>query len=852
MRDALITILTATALLLCVSFVLHAQDTTRVHGEEIDITVTVQQHGSTTLPSVLVDNDVYLPVFDLFQFLRIRTLVSVSGDTLTGFFLSESVPYTIDFSEGRVQLDGRTFALERGDYIKTEMAVFLRRSAFARIFGLECSFDFRALLVDVRSRLELPLVRELQRERIRKSARRIGGVRSSDRQLRAGHTLFRPGVLDWGLSSRSATQRRTDWTAALAGGVGLFGGDAEINGVLRSDETPGIRNLFWQWRHVDNTHPLLRQFTVGRFGAVDAAGRPSTMTGFSLSNTPTTLRRAFGTYIVDGNTGAEWTVELYQNKMILDVAKADANGYYRFEVPLSYGTTTITLKFFGPWGEERTEERAINIPFTFLPQGEVEYTITGGLLDAERDTYAGTARVNIGTGRYLTFGAGTDYHIAHSETRFTPSFGASFRPVSEVLFRADYAHDLHTTALLSWTLPGRSALSIDWTHHAGNGRTGTGQSGELRRFMISTPVSSPLLQGNIRALFRQELTAGRTTYGAEAGLSGSVLGVRSNLAVLGDHLESSTRGISATLALAFELPYAVTLRPQVDMDIARGAVTAVRSGVERALGGAGWITASAGKDIRGNSWSGQLSLRYELPFAQTAFSVLREGARSTATTSARGSVAVDADHADAVADARSWLRRGGITVEAYLDVDGDGIRDANERSLRGIHVQSDGGRIQHAGADSLTRIVDLEAYRSYRIEVSPITFENVSWQIKDLSYDVDVLPNQFVTLAVPVFVAGEVSGRIIPDSTLQRRSLGGYTVRFLDSTGIEAARVLTEKDGSYYFLGLAPGTYTVELDPSQLERLHLRGTSASFVVAVSEDGAIVEHADVTLRREAVR
>ena len=102
--------------------------------------------------------------------------------------------------------------------------------------------------------------------------------------------------------------------------------------------------------------------------------------GVQLTNTPTTYRRSFGSYTLSDRTEPGWIVELYVNNVLVDYVKADASGFFTFEVPLVYGNTMVKLKFYGPWGEERKEQN-INIPFTFLPVKTLEYTASAGIVE---------------------------------------------------------------------------------------------------------------------------------------------------------------------------------------------------------------------------------------------------------------------------------------------------------------------------------------------------------------------------------------------------------------------------------------------------------------------------------------
>ena len=74
-------------------------------------------------------------------------------------------------------------------------------------------------------------------------------------------------------------------------------------------------------------------------------------------------------------------MELYVNNVLVDYVKANASGFFSFEVPLVYGNSDIKLRFYGPWGEERTKIQRITIPFNFLPPKEFEYTVSSGTVE---------------------------------------------------------------------------------------------------------------------------------------------------------------------------------------------------------------------------------------------------------------------------------------------------------------------------------------------------------------------------------------------------------------------------------------------------------------------------------------
>ena len=79
-------------------------------------------------------------------------------------------------------------------------------------------------------------------------------------------------------------------------------------------------------------------------------------------------------------------MELYVNNVLVDYVKADASGFFTFEVPLVYGNSLVKLRYYGPWGEEHSREQTISIPFNFLPPGNSNIQLAPVLLKTVQAT----------------------------------------------------------------------------------------------------------------------------------------------------------------------------------------------------------------------------------------------------------------------------------------------------------------------------------------------------------------------------------------------------------------------------------------------------------------------------------
>ena len=114
--------------------------------DEISVFLNVPRVGGIELPAVIVDETVFLPVSDFFSFLKIRNIASAEFDSITGFFLNQESSYVIDKQNSRITFQDKVYTLEPGDMIQTLDNLYLKSIYFGKIFGLECSFNFRAHL----------------------------------------------------------------------------------------------------------------------------------------------------------------------------------------------------------------------------------------------------------------------------------------------------------------------------------------------------------------------------------------------------------------------------------------------------------------------------------------------------------------------------------------------------------------------------------------------------------------------------------------------------------------------------------------------------------------------------------
>ena len=94
----------------------------------------------------------------------------------------------------------------------------------------------------------------------------------------------------------------------------------------------------------------LRQVMAGKIATRATSSIYNPVVGVQFTNTPTTFRRSFGSYTLSDKTEPGWIVELYVNNVLVDYVKADASGFFTFEVPLVYGNSLVMLKYLRAMG----------------------------------------------------------------------------------------------------------------------------------------------------------------------------------------------------------------------------------------------------------------------------------------------------------------------------------------------------------------------------------------------------------------------------------------------------------------------------------------------------------------------
>jgi hypothetical protein len=822
--------------------------------DEIYVLVNVQGVGSIQIPAAIRNETVYLSVTDMFDFLKIKNVASPKMDSISGFFITQQATYLIDKINNRILYQGKTFTLKPDDMIRSEGNLYLRADYFGQIFELSCKFSFRSLSVNLSSRLELPVIREMRQELMRSNLSRLKGEVVADTIIPRHYPLFRAGMADWSVVTTQNAPGPDDTRLYLATGTVLAGGETNV-AINYDNQIPfREREQFYQWRLVDNDNNILRQTTAGKIFTQSTSSIYFPVVGLQFTNTPTTFRRSFGSYTLSNYTEPNWVVELYVNSTLVDYAKADASGFFKFDVPLVYGNSVIKLRYYGPWGEQRSSEQNIQIPFNFLPWHQFEYTASAGVEEDSLHSRFGRANANYGLSNHLTAGVGVEYLSSVTSGRVMPFVNASLRVTPQLMVAGEYTHGVRSTFVANYHSPSDLQFEVDYTRYKKGQKAINNAYLEERKAIISVPLRNRHFSAFSRLTLYQivlpstKLNPSSKYTTIEELISGSILGAGTNFTTYALLADPTPTYIYSDLSLTFRLPGKFILTPEAQYEYKQQKFISIKAELGKYIFHNGYANIAYERNYKIGFKSIGAGLRFDLSFSQVGTTFRRSNGVNNTVQSLSGSLAYDDKLRHLAFSNRSNVGRGGIVLLPYLDLNNNGRWDKDEPKVAGLKVQINNGRIQYNKGGTSIRISELESYTSYIIHLNP-DFENIAWRIHNQTLDVTIDPNQFKVLEIPVEVIGEVSGTVYLEDKKEQKPQGRIIVEFYREDRSVAARAMTEADGSFNYSGLTPGAYTARVSLAQLRKLHMGADPIAIPFTISEkkEGDIIDGLKFILR-----
>ncbi|PZQ64790.1 MAG: hypothetical protein DI570_03970 [Phenylobacterium zucineum] len=861
--------------------------------------LSVTLDGGLTLSDGLgaygAGEDPLLPVSELARLLEADIDVTPAEQRIVGRIGQARSPLLLDAATRTARLAGETVPLAEGDVAVTATEIYVRASVLAKLIaaGLEVAPD--ELTLRIRPREPFPVQARLDRQ-----GRRPAGApgASSDQDtltIAQPYAFFSPPgvdvVLQGGLESG---QRDRAFRYDLR-----FAGDflwSNVQGYLGSDEDGRATNarLMLQRRSVEGgmLGPLrAREITAGdtyapglAMGVRSISGR-----GFAVSTAPLEQSSVFNQIDLRGELPPGFDVELYINDVLKGGTNQSVNGRYEFlDIPLSPGINVIRVVVYGPRGERNEEVQVINVGAALLRTGEAQLTFGAVEQDQPLIQPRSIGRPSLGDpGVFADHGlravAAVNYGITNL---LTASAGIARVPRPDGGGLGIYTLGARTSLLGvatqidgAWDGRGGQGTSIGLAGQA-YGASGVLRHAEYRdRFVDENNLS---FNSRLELRRRTELTVDSSLDVRGRIVPVSLRAVRNGYAdgshdfATGGRASSSLGSMLVSAGLEYERQ---SYRPARPVETLRG-----------------YIAAST---FRGYKWQIRASLDYDvLPEVKARFLAITVDRRlsdiwalrfgigqpldkldgwnfvASSTLSTRhGDLALTGEYDHATDDWRvfaqwtfglGWdpvggrynLMRSGpgtggsVLFNAFIDENGDGIRQAGEAPAPDVALDGAGGRRDLAtGPDGRLLVTGLGSGPTAQMGVSLDKLENASVTAPPAQLRLRPRPGSVTQVDYPLRPTGGVTVKVeLQREDGQRVGLSSVRVQLVSGDGAPIEAV-TEFDGAAVFDAVPLGAYIVRIDPAQAGKLRMRPLS-SPAVAIRSGGEIAPDVTIPVRFEA--
>lgn len=823
----------------------------RKESEPFDLTelmITVYLQGGYTFEAdvlISASEELYYNIEGLFKTLEIKCNLDLNS--LVGFISNEKNLYEINFETKIITIGDKVINIKNG-LIERFGEKYIKADLISQAFGLNFVFNPRSLSVKLTANFELLFLKQIRLEKTRNNISKLQGKTITiDTILPRNYHLFKFGTVDWSLNSSQSIAKEGENnninTTNLSIGSELLFGEANFSLNYSDQSKFDINQIQYNWRWINNDNKLIKQARFGRIGAQNIPQVNSPIIGATINNNSNTVRKASGFYIITDITEPNWKVELYINDVLVDFTEADASGLYVFKVPNVFGYNTLKLKFYGPLGEERTEERTKNTPYRFTPIKTLAYSLTAGILQNTKNTYYSRLILDYGITNFLTITAGLEYLSAKPNNIFVPFAKISFQPTSKLILNLDYLNQENFKGLLNYYITSSTFLEIDYSKRK------IAELNKLERIKIqlSTPFKTKIISGLTRLVLQQYRYEKFNYNQINFTFSGFYKQLKFNSSSFANWATANTPQINSALALSYKLKNGMALVSSANYNVTAKKISNVRAQLQMKVLEMN-LSASYMRSFLSQSDFLTLSLTYNLPFARLGFSGNYNDQNFNFNENAQGSLVFGGDNTFVQTRNNSAMGKGGILLHPFLDVNQNGTFDKGEKKVLLSSVNVPGATVAISKKDSIVRILDLNAFINYTIEFSDTSLDYISWRFKKKTYQVMVDPNQYKHVFVPIIAVGEISGTVFLKKGKNIEGQGRVNLQIFDEKENKVAETLSEFDGYYSYLGLKTGKYTIRVDPKQLKALNYLSVPLvhEIVIKASEYGNILDNLDFNL------
>jgi len=789
----------------------------------------VQQRGDTT----------WIPLAELARQLFLGITVDAAAGSAEGFVIDEKNRFKLDLKQHTVQAEGKTFTFEADTVFFEGEECYVELGALTTWLPLQTKLNADSATLEVRPLRQLPVQARWKREKDAALSSGHGPVRISyDPQAHPYAPIAAPFVdqsLTWAGGAQNGTAHGTGSATTFMSADLLW---SQATAYMSTDfSSPGTLFRGSLGRR-DPDGKLLgplgaREVTAGRLDVqgIEYVSKSTTGNGVLLSNFALNQDQYFDRKSFQGELPLDWDVQLFHNGILKGYQISRADGRYAFpDVPLDPGANEFLLVFHGPLGQRREERLSVLSEPGLGSGGFLRYKLS---YDHPEGKGASRAQANFDWGvnrSFVPFLSIVDFPFGSAAKTYTQS-GARGQ-VSGVGYQADWSHDAQGGDLLEASLKGM-VDKLAWNLRHLEGRS------------FSSEVL-PADHGFLKSRTQGSISGGLHTWGE--GLSNLRLEVKkdtfstglseSQVALKEGH---NYQGLYLTNSLMFQ-DYA-------------GAQTLGGELLGRKILGSWMVQGQAGYTLRPKGtldtlavsldslWTGshqmQLAVSQSLASRQLRLTAgLRSTLRGldlganvgwarqggwTVGVQVRTSFGQDPSTKKWHEDPRPVAAGGSAAVLVFIDKNGNGIMDADEKPVEGVGFLVDGVPQEvKTDATGHALLMHLPANRDVNLGLNINDLEDPSLQPVRKGLRFVARPGLPLQATFPVVAFGELAGTLRSRGPAGAKVLAGVTLELVDDKDRVVQRQVSSFDGYFDFADIPPGSYHLQVPATWLSKRQLK------------------------------
>ena len=829
--------------------------------QEVFLSFKYQNLFDEVIIAYLDDGKYFLPVSEIFRILKIPHQSNATSLTITGSYLSPSNEYLFDFKNFTVSLDDKgSFSFDASKMRVKELDYYVQIDILEQVFDLTFSVDLNNLLLQLETPDLLPIVEEFERAERRK---RQQGFQIRDElyplEFERDRSILGGGFLDYSLSA-NISEDLNSYVYNLDLGTELLGGDLQGSTFgSYSTEFSSFTTNNLRWRYVLRNNKYVSQIKVGQTSSSGLFER--NFRGISLTNEPIEPRSIYDSFEIEGQANPGSEVELFYNDVLYDFTRVSEDGQYRFLAPITYGSSRLRLEIFGPNGSVTQRRERIQIPFNFLPKGEVSYNLNVGRLEnpifgqpQESDIAQGD--VGYGISSWFTQRVGVEYLSEFTDD--TPLFysSSSARLFDQYLFNLDLAPQAFYRFSGSVIYPSSASWELNYTYFTDDGifnvlRNDQELSGNFfLPFLLFKKAFSFRFAGNYAT---NDVSGNNTRYNIDLNTRINRFNLRASYRdqQFGEFNLNPSRSSEVSLAATYlisrkpNIPWYLQntfISGQLDYNPGLAQLEEAEVQVSRSVFEKGRLQASFSRNFIGDFNFLNLGLTIDFNAFRSTTTTRHVRNKTSLTQNIRGSIGYDDFNNKLLLSNREQVGRSGSSVRLYVDSNNSGSYEEGEETIDDKAVRIGKAGVTSSVKDGVLRFTQLQSYHRINMEINESAIKNPLLVPKLKEFSIVTDPNQYKPINIPFYVSGIIEGKVQRKTSEGIQGLSGVRLFLKAKESNYEKEMQTFSDGSFYAYEVPPGEYSLKVDSTQLDFLDARSdpSEIDFEVESLAEGDYVD------------